>query len=76
MAGHEHHAALRELRALQGERRKYGASARRPTPPEPAQNEATVPEVDGAGKEAQCPIDVSQQTLMAEIPSSYPRESP
>jgi hypothetical protein len=80
MAGREHHASLREVRALQADRRKYGSgdcgelhdqeypaeTAERtavPTPTEPAQNKATVPEVDGAAEEAEGPIDVTGQPL-------------
>jgi hypothetical protein len=87
MAGREHHASLRELRALQADRRKYGAGDgdgdepdhREPEPPdeegdpppvtEPAQNEATVPQVDDTADEAEAPIDATRP-LGGEIPSS------
>jgi hypothetical protein len=80
MAGRQHHASLREVRALQADRRKYGAvdcdewneqenpedpretGERRDVaaPPEPAQNEATVPEVGEAEEEGEGPIDVTR----------------
>jgi hypothetical protein len=67
MAGREHHAALREVRALQGERRKYGAGegeeASEQEPPadakEPAQNEPTVPEVGENVEEVEGSVDVT-----------------
>jgi hypothetical protein len=87
MAGREHHASLRELRALQADRRKYGAGdgdgddpdGQQPepddggdTPPvsERAQNEATGPEVNGAAEEAEGPVDVNQfPTVSTQAPT-------
>jgi hypothetical protein len=85
MAGREHHASLRQLRAVQADRRKFGpgdpddpAGEEHPEPPEqtdpptvtdPAHNEATVPQVDGAVEEAKGPIDVTQAPA-GEIPGS------
>jgi hypothetical protein len=76
MAGREHHAALRQFRALRDDRLKHGTDDCAAETDE-AQNEATVPEVNGAAEEAKGPIDVTGPRA-GDIPnpnSQIPNES-
>jgi hypothetical protein len=73
------HASFRELRGMIAMRHKFGtgdpeeSDETEPAPPaaqQPAQCEATVPQVDSEAEEAECPVDVNQPLSPWESPGA------